>query len=268
MTTLITILFALAAAAVQTAAPDAQKPAPPRSDAAVEAQLWFVQFDASLTGEELPFDLRAAARELEKMYSEHGLPARVDDRIQTTGLALHEKIDEFETRARGHVLRFRGRQLVTDKSDDAAGPAPWRILAGPRLLLLLGQDASAEVGRSVPYLVPEPDKRLRVEWLEGAEREGATVTIRADHIRDDGVRFEKIELQMKTIARREPIQGLDLDVGKPIMETRQTQLSNTLAADKVAIIPLPQREDEPPILVFMTARPQAAPPKAEERGNP
>ena len=131
------------------------------------------------------------------------------------------------------------------------------MLSAPRLTVSVGQDATVDVGQPVAYLERRDDDCLVVRSA-GDAREGVFVRLAVQFVRDEGIRFRQIQLKASRIAGRQPVPGVPLDVGRPILDVRETELGLTLDPDSVAIMALSQGEDEPALLVFLTAQAEGA----------
>ncbi|MEP0846235.1 MAG: hypothetical protein HRF50_05365 [Phycisphaerae bacterium] len=222
--------------------------ASPVSGPLVSAQLWFVTFSPAVKSGDLPLDLRV----LERAGLPHGRDA--NGRLATWGLAMQMEFDKLDVRANGHRLHVRDGALVSEpESPDPPSSPPWEIVTAPRVLVAIGQSASISVGRPIPFLKQQDDLCLAVETDESLF-EGVSLTLTATRADEEGVRFERMRLKVSRAVGRQPLEGVPLDVGRPIIDTRETELNNTLAADRIAVIPLPQGDGERPLLVFMTAR--------------
>ncbi len=214
-------------------------------DTTVVANIWFVTFDPGVRDADLPLDLKAIRQE------SMSLPRDERGRLTTWGLAFGMAAEDLRVEKDGHRLFLKNEMLV---SEPVPGKKPpWTVVAAPRILARLGQSASISVGRPVPYLVQREDKSLVVASDE-ALVEGVFLTLTPKRIGDDGIRFEDIHLRVSEVVGRQPIEGVPFDVGPPILDSRETKLHSTLRSGQIAIIPLPQGDGEPPILVFLTAR--------------
>ena len=213
--------------------------------------LWVVRFEPSVPRNELPFDVQGLRRDPDIAAR---LGTRPDGRTPTNGWASQVPVSKPAVEALGFRLTMKGDQLVTEPIDKANASAtpPWQIVAAPRLLVQTEQKASLTVGRPVVHLVKEEDGRLKMEEAPGA-LEGVTIDLTLAWVKPDEMRFSDITLRVSRILGREPLAGVPLEVGKPVMETRETNLGLTLDKGRVAVIPLPERPDEAPILVFFTA---------------
>ena len=219
----------------------------------VMARLWVVVFDTTVPGEALPIDPRRAGQ----IFSNAGIPRQESDgRVATNGLAAQEEIGKLDIRARGHRLWMKNGAMTTesDRPDDAKAESkpPWTIIASPAIQVLLNQPAAIKVGQPVVYLEKRADGLF--ESRTTAENvEGVSIELTASKVLPKGIRFTGVQAKVHRIADREPVEGLALPVGKPRIETRETSLDITLDDGRVAIIPLPQAENEPAILIFLTA---------------
>ena len=229
-------------------------PDPASKPATAMVNLWVVRFDQTVPRSELPFDVQGLRRDPELAVR---LGTRPDGRTPTDGWASQLTTEKPAVMALGFRLVMKDGQLVTEPIDKANANAtpPWQIVAAPKLLVQTEQKASLSVGRPVIHLVKEEDGRLRVEEAAGAI-EGVTIDLKLAWVKPEEMRFSELTLRVSRILGREPLPGVPLEVGKPIMETRETNLGLTLDKGKVAVIPLPERPDEAPILVFFTATAQ------------
>jgi Flp pilus assembly secretin CpaC len=106
------------------------------------------------------------------------------------------------------------------------------VLSRPTVRAIIGQSATVFVGQTlagIPYLVRTGPKSFELRETEVKSELGFGVELTPN----DDEQAERIELSplkifTKTIDGREPIAGLDLDVGKPILSTRTLETSITL----------------------------------------
>lgn len=256
MSTELFSLWFVIAAVFQTQPPQGPRGPVERTAATapkIAARIWAVAFDAAMSGDSLPIDPRVLAAP-----ERSGMPARSPDehgRIPTWGLAVQLQQAKLDVRGNGHRLLMRDGSLVTEADPDArtraAGP-PWKIVAAPMIHMLANQPAEITIGEPVVYLHRQSEtcyeRRTNADVVEGF-----SLKLNASKILPDGIRITDISLRVSRVVDREPLEGLGLPVGRPKMSTRETQLNLTLDAGKVAVIPLPQAESEPAILVFLTA---------------
>ncbi len=222
----------------------------------VMISLWVVAFDPSIESSKLPFDLKAYVAEASGRRAE-GWP---DGRTSTAGLARQMAAGDVTVEAGGHVLTMRDGRLVSLPPGglDSASKPPWQIVTAPRLAVEVGQVGQVSIGEPLSYMEQRDDGCLTVKESDAVE--GAGVKLKVEWAREANIRFSEIELEVSRLAGRQPIAGVPFEVGRPIIDTRRTSLGLTLERDQVGVIPLPQREQDAPLLVFLTARP-VEPPK-------
>jgi len=220
--------------------------------AAAMVNLWVVRFDPALPRDELPFNVQATRND--PIFARN-LRRDAKGRVMTTGWASQISIADPIIETGLFRMQVMEGQLQTLLKAPNAGSPPWTVVAAPRLLVQSGQRASVSVGKSVWQLVKQTDGCLKAEEAPGA-MEGVTVDLMLAWVKPAEMRFSEITLRSSSVAAREPMADVPLDVGKPIMETRETNLGLTLDQGKIAVIPLPERPDDAPILVFLTASPQ------------
>ncbi|MCG3128986.1 MAG: hypothetical protein CHACPFDD_03882 [Phycisphaerae bacterium] len=212
---------------------------------AAAVEMYFVTFEAGFDRSKLPMDIEQIAREMPEHF-----PTGPSGRRRTDGLARQVAIDKFEIRERDFRLAYANGRLETTP---AGGDAPWKVLTSPRIIVLVGQQACVSVGRPVPYLEKRDDGSLILRYANETP-EGATVNVKVERGDEASVRFSEIRLRVTRVTSREAIADVPLDVGRPIMDARETTLGLTLERGQAAIIPLPQNEQDPPIFVLLTAR--------------
>lgn len=249
------LLFLLGLNGVCLPATNAQ-PLDESNEPAIMARLWVVAFNAGISGDSLPIDPRRAAMEMQASGGARAPSPDAAGRMPTLGIAMQQKQEKLDIRCRGHRILMRNGVLVSETADKAVETnndlQAWKILAAPALMTLLKQPAMVSVGQPVPYLVRREDGCLNVESsIDVAE--GLTITMTASSLEPKGIRFTDIAIKMSRVVGREPIPDVPFEVGRPRLDTRETMLNVTVDNGNVAIIPLPQAEGEPAILVFLTA---------------
>jgi hypothetical protein len=250
------IAFALTPAIVGAQQQPGQSPAPagtakPASEPVIDASLWFVAFEPRVPANKLPLDLGAVAGTMAQQYGRGA-----DGRIPTWGLARQLQANELEVVDGPHRLICREGKLVTETAKDRtadAGPPAWQIVSAPRILVALNQQGMVSVGRPIQFMTKQDNGCLRVESAPDLV-EGVELKLTASKLLPEGIRFTGVSLKFSRVTGRQPIEGVPFDVGRPIIDTRETSLDITLDNGKLAVIPLPQADNEPALLVFLTAR--------------
>lgn len=140
----------------------------------------------------------------------------------------------------------------------AATYAEVDILSRPQIRALLGQSAKVHIGAEQPrisYLVRTGTKSFEVRESAGESPLGLTIDLTARAVDDsDKIEISPLSISTTTLDGREPVPGLDLDVGKPIVSTRTLKTSMTLVdgADSSGIA-LPGPPGRQPVL-FLSVR--------------
>lgn len=221
---------------------------------AVMARLWVVVFDASVPGAALPIDPRRLDRVLPRGGDS---PRDSAGRIATTGLAVQEELGKLQIECQGYRLLIKEGRVSTESpvaaDPNKAGKPPWTIIAAPAIVARLNQSAEISVGQPVVYLERRSDGLFEAK-SSSENVEGVSIKLTPSKVLPKGIRFTGVRTEVTRVADREPVEGLALPVGKPRMESRETSLDVTLDDGRVAIVPLPQAENEPAILVFLTAQ--------------
>lgn len=173
------------------------------------------------------------------------------------GVSLNGPVSDLFAERNVQVLTNRGGSLaelfapyVRDQSKSG-----WQVLSAPRLLVLEGQEASVSVGQDVPFMTQRDDGSLIVS-NDPAIVEGASIAVVVDEADDDSVSFKSIDVKLSRVVGRTPIPDVPFEVGRPIINTRETRMQLRIATNEVAVIALPQQDkSDAPILAFLTARP-------------
>jgi hypothetical protein len=165
------------------------------------------------------------------------------------------RVERLTVEDNGHVLRYSNGALTTQSTEaatDASRKPPWQIVAAPRLRVAVGQDAQMTIGQPISYLEKRDDGCLELRQEPG-QVEGVNLSLKVERAAEKEIRFQPIELKFSRVAGRQPVPDVPLDVGRPIIDSRETSLGCTLDRGNVAVIPLPQNDEDAPILVFLTA---------------
>jgi hypothetical protein len=155
-------------------------------------------------------------------------------------------------------------ELVTENPDARnpvlASERPMTSISAPRILTRIGQAASIAVGKQIPYLERDADGHLQVRTDEDSF-EGVRVTVEPEPHDGEGVSIKRLRVHFGLLAGREPLDGVPLEVGKPIMSSVAITGSVTIPPGHVAVIPMPTWDSElDPILVLIRATPVPAVP--------
>lgn len=131
-----------------------------------------------------------------------------------------------EIRAGGKsVIRATGEKL---EIDDIEGPNPGLdVLAAPRVTVRAGQEAAIRIGTTGPhYFVPTQEGTYRHMRVE--EDIGTDLKVIADTVPGDPDRAAlSLDFCLREIVGREPLPGVDLDVGPPIVHSRKVKTTVT-----------------------------------------
>lgn len=215
--------------------------------AALKTRIWVVQFDPSIDPAALPINTQDAGMWI-RGRSEP-VPHDAANRVPTNGLARQIAAAKFKVESGGCTLKIENGNLV---STPEKGNPPWTTIAAPQIVAALGQEAQITVGRPIAYLERGAGDCLVVKQSPDSF-EGLSLKLKAERIDAKESRFSNIEVRFSQITGRQPLDGVPLDVGRPIIDTRETSLGLTIAPDMVAVIPLPQAPGEPALLIFLTA---------------
>jgi len=134
------------------------------------------------------------------------------------------------------------------------------VLGAPTITADSGQANSIEVSTSpvqIPYFVRTGQKTFELKESAADAQLGIRIqlTVRPVAGQDDKLSVSPIRISMTTLDGREPIAGVDLDVGKPIVSTRTLETSMTLVngAEPSGIV-LPGPAGRQPVLFVSVQR--------------
>jgi len=131
---------------------------------------------------------------------------------------VHEKLDDVELTMEGETLTWNGQP-------EPDNPRIERV-AGPSALTLEGEEAKIAIGQEarLQYFERGEDGRFDLRTLNGETPLGImiSVTPRRSAENPDVV---NVDLSFKStwVQEREKVEGVDLDVGKPILRTQSVQ---------------------------------------------
>ena len=130
----------------------------------------------------------------------------------------------------------------------------WRVLAMPRVLANLGQEAEVSVGRQIPYMVKREDGSFVMENSPEAF-EGMTTTLLVDEGDEQSISVKKAVLRLSRVVGRQAIEGCPFEVGYPIINTREVHTALRIQPGRWVMFLLPDAgEGDPLILAFLQAR--------------
>ncbi|MCX5691024.1 MAG: hypothetical protein NTV94_14765 [Planctomycetota bacterium] len=164
------------------------------------------------------------------------------------------------------AIRIFGKTMHLDSPELDA----FRISA-PRILCRAGQPASIMIGRELEYLESAGgaggEKLFRV--ISGPDLfEGLRVEVTASGMQGP-INVDRLTVRLSECVERQPLDGTDLPVGKPVMRTREVSTQFTIEPGQRGLIPIKadgQQEKPEHLLVVVrlervASQPAAAPTK-------
>jgi hypothetical protein len=134
------------------------------------------------------------------------------------------------------------------------------VLGAPTITADSGRASSIEVSTSpvqIPYFVRTGQKTFELKESAADAQLGIRIqlTVRPVAGQDDKLSVSPIKISMTTLDGREPIAGVDLDIGKPIVSTRTLETSMTVVngAEPSGIV-LPAPAGRQPVLFVSVQR--------------
>jgi len=155
------------------------------------------------------------------------------------------------------VLQLKDGRLPPHTNGTAGGENAdlgYRVLAAPKLMVSVGEQAAIGIGATVPYMVRRDDGSLVIEESQDIV-EGVSIKVIIDKADENIVSLKKLNVRISTVVGRREIPGVPFDVGRPIIHSMETTSALSLGPEHVAVIALPRKkEDDSAIFVFLAAR--------------
>jgi hypothetical protein len=170
----------------------------------------------------------------------------------------------FESEARPSYTLILADEAIIRRGDKSwrlmDGPppadAPFDVMNAPRLIASEHQDARISVGQQVHYLDRGEDGCLTVQRCEECF-EGVHIDIASGEASSTSVEIDGLSVEISTIAGREELEGVPLDVGRPRMKRRVVEAAFKIAPDQIMVMQIADPDDEDdrePILLLLTVR--------------
>jgi hypothetical protein len=140
---------------------------------------------------------------------------------------------------------------------DTPRRSPITVLAAPKLAVLPKQPATVQIGTQqfFSYLVPLGQGKFEAKHT-AAQELGMKFTLELQPVEGDDkvVEISPLEVQLSVLDGREPVEGLDLEVGKPIIATRSLKTSATMRLGATRMIELPSGPKTQAVLLLRVKR--------------
>jgi hypothetical protein len=139
-------------------------------------------------------------------------------------------------------------------------------VTGPKLTTRLGRTTGLKMGFGVTstqaqlhYMVRTSEKTFELQSLPSEDRNslGLTIDLTPQAVPNDPelITLSPLKVTFATVDGHEPVPGVELEIGKPVISTRKLETSVTVEdGDAVAIV-LPGPEGRQPILFVTVRRP-------------
>jgi hypothetical protein len=178
----------------------------------------------------------------------------------------------------GDERKHNGVPNTVDRQLQLLRPHAERLtgVMSPGIKLRLGRVAGLQMGLGVTnnqlsYLVRTGEKTFELQHLSADAQNtlGLKIDLTPRAVPSDPelINIAPLKISFTTVDGREPIPGVDLEIGKPVISTRTLETSFTLVdgGDAIGIV-LPGPEGRQPILFLTVHRVAAAQPSAATRG--
>ena len=140
---------------------------------------------------------------------------------------------------------------------DTPRRSPVTVLAAPKLAVPLKRPATVQIGTEqfFSYLVPLGHGKFEAKHT-AAQELGMKFTLELQPVEGDDkvVEISPLEVQLSVLDGREPVEGLDLEVGKPIIATRSLKTSATMKLGATRMIELPSGPKTQAVLLLRVKR--------------
>ena len=119
------------------------------------------------------------------------------------------------------VYRFEGDILV-DPLTEGGG---MERIASPRVVVLLGESFQVEITSQQPIEYFERRVDGLFEFKKSDEKTGLTLFGTVEQGKDECVILRDLTIKLSSVENRVPIEGVNLDVGRPLVRTRERVLT-------------------------------------------
>jgi hypothetical protein len=234
-----------AAAALALAAAQAPPPAPAEDDDLAAAD--YVLFEIEL----LQIDIEVAANHAITFNGED-LEFHAGGELDAPNIVIGERAELDIGDDTWPLDRPRGDGI--EGAGDEEGGSPFTILSAPRIACRYGESAMLAVGKQIHYLEHDAEGHL-VLRTEEEMFEGVRITIEPEELRPEGVAVKRLRVHFGLLSGRDELEGIPLDVGRPIISSVGITGSFTLPAGHVAVVPMPTWDQNlDPVLVVIRAK--------------
>jgi hypothetical protein len=179
-------------------------------------------------------------------------------------------------RAGGNSRERNGQaNTVKELLDVLSRHAQLTGVIGPKLTTRLGRTTGVRMGFGVTsthlhYMVRTGEKTFELQSLpaEALNSLGLTIDLTPQAVPNDPelITISPLKITFGTVDGHEPVPGVELEIGKPIISTRKLETSLTVAEGDAVAVVLPGPEGRQPILFLTVHRVAAAQPSEASRG--
>lgn len=166
--------------------------------------------------------------------------------------------DGFE----GAAIPVKG-PLILNAGDERVDIGSWsreaesdlfEVIATPGLISEEGITAGAFIGQPIEFFEHVGEGAYRLRQPRG-QREGLNLSVHTEKLTKDSVSVRDLHAETTIIERREPVEGTELDVGRPVLISRMQGWGFELELGETVTLLLPTAlgHNGDPILLVMTA---------------
>jgi hypothetical protein len=186
-------------------------------------------------------------------FDENGNPSLMSDRTFTGSVQV------YTVRSAAGAIKTLGAEYVVSRdwspAPDAAEQHGFRTALAPKIVTSSGQRASIRVASDVQWMEPNPDGSFSVKTGE-EETEGITIAL-TPRVEGGLTRSDDITIEFREVARREPVEGVNLAIGRPVFRSSLVRTNAEWQGDNVVIVPL-QPLTERSGLIYVLIRAEVA----------
>ncbi|MHC5002839.1 MAG: hypothetical protein ACYTJ0_06915 [Planctomycetota bacterium] len=174
----------------------------------------------------------------------------IGDMFKTT------EAEPFTIISADEVTIRRGEESWRPMDDPTPADAPFDVLTAPRLITGPRQDAAISVGQTVPYLEHDAGGCLVVRRCDECF-EGVRIGISPGETTADRVEIQSFSVEIASVVDREPLEGVPLDVGRPVMARRHVEGAFTITPEQTMVMPVVEpagADGSEPILLLLRVK--------------
>jgi len=136
------------------------------------------------------------------------------------------------------------------------------LLAKPAIALAQGEEGSLTIGseQTIEYFEPIRNNLYELKTLK--EPTGLTIGVQVGAVDSDHATLKNLSVELRTVEERKPIEGVSLNVGEPVIRTRQFNAAVRLTVGREYGVLIHNKDMQGLLLMRLRVTKQTTPPSA------